>query len=175
MPQPWKGGTLWRLWMQERMATSHPPPTRPRDSDVLQSTNVQTHVATCASTSHGGARLAAVGISSHQSVRASWFAWLVRPDPCHPRDPLACMASRLPCLCHAFDLPLPRYCSPAAGASTPCAQRQLQRQKRKQKQEHQQQQEQLAAADASAGAEAEAAAAGAECRNRGRGRRRAEA
>ena len=83
----------------------HKPPPSGNDASsngflsfALQTTSDHQPAATCVVTSHGGARLAAVGTSSHQSVRASWLTWLVRPDPCHPRDPLAYMASRLPCL-----------------------------------------------------------------------------
>ena len=61
------------------------------DGDVLQTASDQKPAATCVVTSHGDARLAAVDISSHQSARASWLTWLVRPDPCHPREPRAYM------------------------------------------------------------------------------------
>ena len=46
---------------------------------------------TCVVTSHGSPRLTAVGICSHQRIRASWLPWLVRSYPCHPHDSLAHM------------------------------------------------------------------------------------
>ena len=66
-------------------------PNHQRDGAVLPTTSEQRLAATCVETFHRGARLAAVGISSHQSARASWLTWLVRPDPCHPREPRAYM------------------------------------------------------------------------------------
>lgn len=46
---------------------------------------------TCVLTSHGSPRLTAVGICSHQRIRASWLPWLVLSYPCHPHDSLAHM------------------------------------------------------------------------------------
>ena len=45
----------------------------------------------CGVKSHGGALLTAVCITSHQSARASLLTWLVRPDLCRSRAPLAYM------------------------------------------------------------------------------------
>ena len=46
----------------------------------------------CGAKAHGSALLASVcDLVRTKRARASWLTWLVRPDPCHLREPLAYM------------------------------------------------------------------------------------